>query len=111
MCATKSPPIRVRWGGLYAVMLSAFAVTAAIGIVSLPALWRVGATVVVFVAGAMGMLRCLAMQRVALDLSDWCDCAKSTVAVRIVALYGLPRGKATGTRGVRRRVLGTTLGK
>jgi hypothetical protein len=84
MCATQSPRTRVRWASLYAVVLFAFAATATIGIVPLPVRWRVDATVVVFVAGAIGMLRCLAMQRVALDLSDWCDCAKSTVTVRIV---------------------------
>lgn len=84
MCATTTRPPRVRWGGLYAVVLSAFVAAITIAVVSPPALWRIGVTVVVFIAAGIGMMRCLATQRLALDLSEWCDCAKSTVTMRIV---------------------------
>lgn len=84
MCATKTPPTRVRWAGLYAVLLSTCAATGTLAIASPAAPWRVGATVVVFIAAAIGMMRCLATQRVALDLCDWCDCARSTVTMRVV---------------------------
>jgi hypothetical protein len=72
--------------------------------------------VVVFIAGAVGMLRCLGMQRVALDLSSWCDCAKSTVTVRILeAREATPSGwehqEAADDLRDRRSVLRTTLGK
>ena len=84
MCATKTPPTRVRWAGLYAVLLSACAATGTLAI-ALPATpWRVGATIIVFIAAAIGMMRCLATQRVALDLSHWCECARSTVTMRVV---------------------------
>jgi hypothetical protein len=84
MCATHTPHAGVRWGALYAIVSSAVAVTTTIAIASPPGLWRVGAAVTVFAAVVLGVLRCLARQRVALDLSDWCDCAKSTVTIRIV---------------------------
>jgi hypothetical protein len=104
MCRTKTPSTRVRWGGLYAIVLSTSVVTFAVAIASMPPSLRVGTTAVVFVAGGIGIMRYLAVQRVALDLSDWCDCAASRVTIRIVASHDgtrLPREseKAVDERG------------
>jgi hypothetical protein len=84
MCATNTTQKHVRWGGLYAIVLAAFAATSFVA-TSLPGGWAVGITVVIFAVGGIGVMRYLAMQRVALDLSDWCDCAASTLTIRIVA--------------------------
>jgi hypothetical protein len=84
MCATKTLPTRVRWGRLYAVILGTCAATTTFAIAAPPAPWRVAATVLVFIAAGLGMMQCLATQRVGLDLTDWCDCATSTVTIRLV---------------------------
>ena len=84
MCATKTRPQRIRWGGLYAVVLSAFTAATTIAVVSPPGPWRIGVTLVVFSAAGIAIMKCLATQRLALDLSEWCECAKSTVTMRIV---------------------------
>lgn len=94
MCRTKTPSTRIRWGGLYAIVLSTSVVTFTVAIASMPPSLRVGTTAVVFVAGGIAIMRYLAVQRVALDLSDWCDCAASRVTIRIVASHDgtrLPR--------------------
>lgn len=87
MCATKTLPTRVRWGRLYAVVLGTCAATTALALAAPPAPWRVAATVFVFIAAGIGMMQYLATQRVALDLSDWCDCATSTVTIRLAHAY------------------------
>lgn len=83
MCATNTTPTRVRWAGLYAIVLAAFAATSFVA-TSLPAGSAVGITVAIFAVAGIGMMRYLATQRVALDLSDWCDCAASMLTIRIV---------------------------
>jgi hypothetical protein len=83
MCATDTTQNRVRWGGLYAIVLAAFAATS-FAATSLPGGWAVGITVVIFAVAGIGTMRYLAMQRVALDLSDWCDCAASMLTIRVV---------------------------
>ena len=96
MCATKTLPTRVRWGRLYAVVLGTCAATTALALAAPPAPWRVAATVFVFIAAGIGMMQYLATQRVALDLSDWCDCATSTMTIARPRLFAGARRAGDG---------------
>jgi hypothetical protein len=108
MCATKTLPTRVRWGRLYAVVLGTCAATTTLAIAAPTAPWRVAATLFVFIVAGIGMMQCLATQRVALDLTDWCACATSTVTVRLVHGHE-PALTERASEGKRTAETGTTL--
>jgi hypothetical protein len=87
MCDTQRVTARIPrpgWGGLYAIVVAAFAACAAVELaVPGPALQAAGERAIAAVAFAV-MVQWVWVNRVAFDLLDWCACASKSVTVRVI---------------------------
>ena len=84
-----------RWTALYAI------VTTSIGLLLLTQAatvlaWRVGVSATVLLASTAASLTWIHANRVALDQREWCECARATIAVRVVQA---PVATSTPERG------------
>jgi len=85
MCETISRAIgRPRWGWLYGATLPPLAALAVLEAVTPPNALRTGLRYALVLTALAGMALWLRANRVAVDLQDWCDCAGTTVAVRVI---------------------------
>jgi hypothetical protein len=85
MCQTTSRAIgRPRWGWLYGATLLPLAALAVVEMTIPPNLLRTVLRYTLALTALAGMALWLRLQRAALDLQDWCECAASTITVRVI---------------------------
>jgi len=85
MCATNPRVIeRPAWGWLYGAVLPPLAGLAIVEATSPPNVLRTVLRSVLAMTVLIGMALWVRANRAAFDLQDWCECAASTVTVRVV---------------------------
>jgi hypothetical protein len=85
MCATSPQAIeRPRWGWLYGTVLPPLAGLAVVEAAGPPNLIRTVLRSVLALTVLVGMALWVRANRAAFDLQEWCDCAASTITVRVV---------------------------
>jgi hypothetical protein len=85
MCATSPRAIgRPRWGWLYGTVLPPLAGLAVVEAAGPPNLVRTLLRSVLALAALVGMALWVRANRAAFDLQEWCDCASSTITVRVI---------------------------
>jgi hypothetical protein len=88
MCDTTSrdrhPESRPRWQGLYGSVLPQLAALALVEAARPPTAVRTLVGCVIAVATFVAMAWWLRINRAALDLQQWCDCASRTLTLRVI---------------------------
>jgi hypothetical protein len=98
-----------RWGRLYAIV-AAGAVAAVVTRAGLPASpLRAAILTAIPVLTGIAVAWWTALNRVALDLVDWCDCAAATVTVRVIMAEPRPATPRPMTRRRSEAAARTTL--
>ena len=91
MCTERRRQPQPRWGRLYAIVAGG-ALGTALARAGLPVSpLRTAALVAVPAVVALAMAWWVATNRVALELTGWCDCAGGSVTVRVVVAEPMPR--------------------
>lgn len=75
---------RPRWGLLYGLATLMTAALAAVEIVASPGTERTALRCGLALGGFAAMAVWVWLNRVALDQQDWCECAASTITVRVI---------------------------
>ena len=90
MCDTRVRPARARktpqprWTLLYGLAFSTLGAVAAVGVIPLPGAWQAALRSGLGIGGFAAMAMWVRLNRAALDLQDWCECAGSKITVRVI---------------------------
>lgn len=74
-----------RWGRLYAIVAVAATAVGVAHVALAPSAFRSATLLAIVISMGVAMRRWVTTNRVELDLAQWCDCARETVTVRVVA--------------------------
>jgi hypothetical protein len=85
---------RPRWGRLYAIVAGGALGTALARSLLAVSPLRAAALVTIPALVALALAWWVATNRVALELSNWCDCAGGSVTIRVVGAESVPRIEA-----------------